>query len=147
MTTEEVKQEIAQRAGIPETLLTGESVEENIAQAKAILAYKREHETQRTKTTQEQFSDWLGGRLEGMNKQRAATLGLEYTPPEKDTAGAALAEIEERARVEAGGYPTVRDGGSDNVDLGDGGSTKEHFASWIGRQLAFDPFNDAGGWG
>lgn len=146
MTTEEVKQEIAQRTGIPVTLLTGETAEENIAQAKALLAYKREHEAQRTKTTQEQFGDWLGGRLEGMNKQRAATLGLEYTPPEKDTAGAALAEIEERARVDAGGYPTVQEGSADNADI-DGGSTKEHFADWIGRQLAYDPFNNAGSWG
>lgn len=147
MTTEEVKQEIAQSTGIPVTLLTGETAEENIAQAKALLAYKREHETQQTKTTKEQFSDWLGGRLEGMNKQRAATLGLEYTPPEKDTAGAALAEIEKQARLDAGGYPTVQEGSIDNIDTGDGGSTKEHFADWIGRRLAYDPFNDAGGWG
>lgn len=147
MTTEEVKQEIAQSTGIPVTLLTGETVEENIAQAKAILAYKREHETQQAKTTQEQFSDWLGGRLEGINKQRAAILGLEYTPPEKDTAGAALAEVEKQARLDAGGYPTVQDGSADNADIGDGGSTKDHFEDWIGRQLAYDPFNNADSWG
>ena len=40
MTTEELKQEIAQRTGIPAALLTGETAEENIAQAKAIVDMK-----------------------------------------------------------------------------------------------------------
>lgn len=131
MTTEEVKQEIAQSTGIPVTLLTGETAEENIAQAKALLAYKREHEAQQPKSHAEHFKAWF-------NEQH----GIE----EQDEAGAALAEIEKQARLDAGGYPTVQDGSADNADIGDGGSTKEHFADWIGRQLSYDPFNNAGSW-
>ncbi len=146
MTTEELKQEIAQRTGIPAALLTGETAEENIAQAKAILAYKREHEAQRPKTAQEQFSDWLGDQLEARDRQTAATFGLNYTPPAKDAAGAALAEIEEQARLDAGGYPSVHDGGSVNVNLGDTRSAKEQFADWLADRTAFDPFKEADGW-
>lgn len=146
MNTEELKQEIAQRTGIPAVLLTGETAEENIAQAKALLAYKREHEAQRPKTAAEQFSDWIGGQLEERDRQTAAAFGLQYTPPQKDEAGAALADIEERARVEAGGYPMLQDGGSVNVNLGDGRSAREQFADWLGQRTAFDPFKEADGW-
>lgn len=97
MNTEELKQEIAQRTGIPAALLTGETAEENIAQAKALLAYKREHEAQRPKTAQEQFADWIGGQLDERDRQTAAAFGLQYTPRQTDPAGAALAEIEEPA--------------------------------------------------
>lgn len=129
MTTEELKQEIAQRTGVPVVLLTGENAEENIAQAKALLAYKREHEAQQPKSHAEQFKTWF-------NEQ----YGIE----EQDEAGAALAEIEEQARLDAGGYPSVHDGGSVNVNLGDGRSTREQFADWLGQQTAFDPFKTDG---
>ena len=146
MNTEELRQEIEQRTGVPATLLTGETIEENIAQAKAFLAYKREYEQQRPKTAQEQFADWLGGQLEERDRQTAATFGLQYTPPQKDAASAALADIEERARVEAGGYPMLQDGGSVNVNTGDGRSAREQFSEWLGQRTAFDPFKEADGW-
>lgn len=146
MNTEELKQEIAQRTGIPAALLTGETAEENIAQAKALLAYKREHEAQRPKTAQEQFADWIGGQLDERDRQTAATFGLQYTPRQTDPAGAALAEIEEQARLDAGGYPILQDGGSVNVNTGDGRSAREQFADWIGQKTAFDPFKEADGW-
>lgn len=47
MTIEELKQTIEQRTGVPASFLTGETAEENIAQAKALLAYKREAQQQR----------------------------------------------------------------------------------------------------
>lgn len=146
MTLEELKQEIAQRTGVQASLLKGETAEENIAQAKAFLAYKREHEAQRPKTAAEQFADWFGGQMEERDRQQAATFGLNYTPPEKDAAGAALAEIEERARVEAGGYPSLQDGGSVNVNVGDTRSAREQFADWISDKTAFNPFKQADGW-
>lgn len=146
MTTEELKQEIAQRTGIPAALLTGETAEENIAQAKALLAYKREHEVQRPKTTREQFADWHNEQMDERDRQKAAYLGLLYTPSQADPAGAALAEIEERARLDAGGYPSLQDGGSVNVNLGDTRSAKEQFADWLADRTAFDPFKEADGW-
>ena len=130
MTTEELKQEIAQRTGVPAVLLTGETAEENIAQAKALLAYKREADAQRPKSTAEQFSDWMKAQ-EGTDQP--------------DTAGEALARIEEQARIDAGGYPSLQDGGSVNVNLGDGRSTREQFTDWLADRTAFDPFKEADG--
>lgn len=145
MNVEELKQELAQRTGVPAVLLTGETAEENIAQAKAFLAYKKEYEAQRPKTAAEQFSDWLGGQLEEKDRQTAATYGLQYTPAQTDEAGAALAEIEEAARVEAGGFPKVADGG-EVTGLPDARPAREQFAEWLGQKTAFNPFNDGNGW-
>lgn len=131
MTIEELKQEIARRTGVPVVLLTGETAEENIAQAKAFLAYKREHQAQQPKSHAEQFKAWF-------NEQ----YGIE----EQDEAGAALAEIEEQTRLDAGGYPYLQDGGSVNVNLGDTRSAKEQFTEWLGQQTALDPFKDVNGW-
>lgn len=131
MTLEELKQEIAERTGVPALLLTGETAEENIAQAKALLAYKRDAEadTQRPRSTTEQFTDWLTARD-----------GIE----QPDTAGQALADIEEQARVEAGGYPMTRDAGEANYTPSK--NTKEQFAEWVSGRTAFDPFKTADGW-
>lgn len=126
MTTEEVKQLIEQRTGVPASLLTGETVEENIAAAKALLAYKREHDKERTKSTREQFADWL-----------AAQRG-EDPPP--DTAGAALAEIEAATRA----YPSIRDGGEPDISGQDNRTGKEKFADWLYKQSAFDPSKEDG---
>lgn len=137
MTIDEVKQTIEQRTGVPASLLTGETAEENIAQAKAILAYKREHEQQRgheqppAKTTREQFADWFNAQVGGADPH--------------DTAGAALAEIEEAARVAAGGYPMTRDGGEvDGGKMPDGRTTREQFAGWFNNKTAFNPFSGDG---
>lgn len=145
MTIEELKQTIEQRTGVPASLLTGETAEENIAQAKAMLAYKREYEQQRPKTAAEQFSDWLGGQLEEKNRQTAAAFGLHYETPEADPAGAALADIAEAVRVEGGGYPMTKDGGEVS-NMPDPRPAREQFADWLGQQTAFDPFKDADGW-
>lgn len=134
MNLDEVKQAIEKQTGVPANLLNGETIEENIAQAKALLAYKREADEQRPKSTREQFEQWLN-----------AQQGVE----DQDTAGQALAQIEERARVEAGDYPIIRDGGSANINgvtLGDGRTAKEHFADWLGQKAAYDPFKRPDGW-
>lgn len=132
MTLDVIKEMIEQRTGVPASLLTGETAEENIAQAKAILAYKREHEAQRPKSTREQFADWMDSR-DGIEPQ--------------DEAGAALAEIEEAARVEAGGYPRIQDGGEiDTSNLPDGRPAREQFAEWLDKKTAFNPFKDSEGW-
>ena len=135
MKIEDIKREIEQRAGVPASLLTGETVEENIAQAKALLAYKREYEQQRPKTTAEQFGAWVD-----------AQLGKEPQEPQ-DAAGAALAEIEEAARRDAGGYPIVPDGGQIDISrLPDARPAREQFADWFKKETAFDPFKDPDGW-
>lgn len=135
MNVEELRQEIEQRTGVPASFLTGETAEENIAQAKALLAYKKEcgrqYAQQQPKSTKEQFAEWY----------RAAA---DIEEPE-DAAGAALAEIEEAARVEAGGYPRVTDGGEVGK-LSDARPAKEQFEDWLKQATAFNPFTDSDGW-
>lgn len=131
MNIDELKTAIEQGTGIPASLLTGETEEENIAQAKAFLAYKRESEAARPKSTREQFKEWLN-----------ASQGIE----EPDTAGAALEEIQEALRVEAGGYPRVPDAGEPAGRLPDPRPTREQFAEYFGSVAAFDPFKGQDGW-
>lgn len=132
MNMENLKRAIEQRTGVPASLLTGETAEENIAQAKALLAYKREAEDSRQKDTQAQFAEWF-----------AAFTGIE----QPDETAKALEDIAEAARVEAGGYPRIQDGGEiDHAGMPDGRSTAEQFGEWLGRKLAFDPLKDENGW-
>lgn len=131
MNIDELKTVIEQGTGIPASLLTGETAEENIAQAKALLAYRRESEASRPKSTREQFKEWLN-----------ASQGIE----EPDTAGAALEEIQEALRVEAGGYPRVPDGGTPVGDFPDPRPAREQFAEYFGQIAAFDPFKGQDGW-
>ena len=130
MNTEEIKQEIEQRTGVPAAFLTGETTEAIIAQAKALLAFKLEQEDQREKSTAEQFAIWL----QAQNDEEP-----------HDAAGAALEALEEDIRVDRGGYPVVRDGGEmDHAALGDGRSALEQFRDYVYSQLAFNPFSDHG---
>lgn len=132
MNIEELQQAITQRTGIPAQLLTGETTEEILATAKALLAYRREHEAQRPKSTRELFAEWL-----------AATTGEDL----QDAAGAALAEIEEAVRLDAGGYPIVHDGGNPYINgrqLPDGRTPQQQLADWIAEKSAFDPSKEDG---
>lgn len=128
MTVDDVKKTIEQRTGVPAHLLTGETAEEAIAQAKALIAYRNEHEAQRPKHTREQFAEWLQAQ-QGVNSQ--------------DATSAALAEIEEAARVEAGGYPMTKDSG-EVTGLPDARTPREQFADWMEKQMAFNPFETHG---
>ena len=143
MTLDELKQSIEQRTGVPASLLHGETAEENIAQAKALLAYKRECEQQRPKTTAERFAEWAGEQLEDRQRQTAEALGLHY---EKSTnpAVAALEDIAERERVESGGYPNIKDGGE--LAGEPPAPALEKFANLVKSKLAYNPFKDPDGW-
>lgn len=131
MNVEELKQAIERRTGVPVFVLTGETAEENIAQAKAIIAYKREHEAQQPKTTSDKFAEWFR-QLQGIEETGAA--------------GEALAQIEAAAGLDAGGYPTVTDGGGVNVKTGDGRPASEQFAEWFSDKFAYDPASNHDGW-
>ena len=129
----QVKERIQNDLGIPQDLLKGETTEEVIANAKALLAFKRQHEQTTPKTTGEQFAQWVNDR---------------YGEQERDEAGEALAQIAEEARINAGGYPQLRDGGSvlaSGAQLPDGRPAAEQFAEWMGQRMAFDP-RSANGW-
>lgn len=132
MTIDELKQAIEQRTGVPAALLNGETAEENIALAKTLLAYKKEHEAQRPKSTSELFAEWF-----------TAKQGIET----RDAAGEAMADIEEAVRVEAGGYPIVKDATMDYRPLPDSRPAREQFAEWFSKKTAWDPKKDSQGWG
>lgn len=127
MSIEELRQTIEQRTGVPASLLNGETAEENVAQAKALLAFKRDHEATRPKTAAEQFAEW-----------HRAQLGEP-----QDEADAALEDIREAARVEAGGYPRTKDGG-EVTGMPDARPTREQFREWLEQRTAFDPFKQDG---
>lgn len=119
----DIKERIAERTGIPISLLTGETAEENIVRAKVLLAYKREHTA--PQSTGEQFAEWMNAR-EGIETQ--------------DEASQALAELEEAVRVEAGGFPMLKDGG-EVTGLSDPRPAREQFAEWMGQKTAVrNPF-------
>lgn len=125
---EELRQTIEERTGVPAALLRGENSEEVIVSAKAMLAYKREQDTQRPRSTAEQFKEWIDGR-EGIEAQ--------------DTAGAALANIEEAVRIEGGGYPRITDAG-EVTGLPDPRNTQQQFSEWFSNKSALDPFKKDG---
>lgn len=135
MNIDELRKTIEQRTGVPASLLTGETPEENIAQAKAMLAYKREYGQQREETAAEQFSKWM-----------AEQLG-ETEPEPKDTAGDALAAIAESVRVESGGYPIIRDGGQiDAGSMASARSAADLFSEWLESRTAIDLSISPDGW-
>lgn len=130
MNMEDVKLRIERDTGVPASLLTGETTEECIVQAKALLTLKRKYEYQppQQKSAQEQFADWMRARL-----------GEEQP---QDTTTAALDAIEREAAEEAGGYPVVRDAGE--VEAGPAPrSTREQFADWFSKKTAWDPAKEA----
>lgn len=132
MNIDDIKNQIEQRTGVPASLLNGETVEENIAQAKAFLAYKRQVEQEQPKSTKEQFKEWI-----------QEESGME---PEKDEAAAYLDDLTEEARIEAGGYPIVPDGGEANIPLTDSRPTSEKFVDWFYDVSAWDPKKAPGNW-
>ncbi len=125
MNIEELKQRIEHETGVPASLLDGETGEETIAKAKALLAYKRQHEVKKTKSNREAFSDWFRAQ-EGEVVQ--------------DPAGAALAQIENELRS----VPVLRDAGE--VQTPTYGSAKEAFQDWMNGKLSYNPFKGADGW-
>lgn len=125
MTTEELKQAIEKQTGIPAALIAADTAEDIIDQARSILAYRRDQEEHRSKTTREQFAEWVRD-LYGME--------------EPDAANAALEEIAEAVRVDAGGFPRVRDGSIDFDGVPDSRPVREQFTLWLRDQMAFNPY-------
>ena len=130
MTAEEFKLHISEKTGIPIHLLKGETPEEDLIHAQALLAYKKEAEKNRPKTPREQFAEWL-------NQQDGAT------DPETDNP---LMALKEKLRIANGGYPIVRDGGTPEHTPAAQREPREEFAEWFASKTAFNPFRDSNGW-
>lgn len=130
MELNELKQTIEQRTGVPASLLTGETAEENIAQARALLAYRKEYEQQRPKDASEQFSEWFNS-VHGIVEQ--------------DHAGEALADIEAQAAADPNSYPEVHDSGELDGALVKG-TPREQFGEWFSEHVGLDLTKDENGW-
>ena len=124
MTLEELKKTISDRTGLPVPLLTGETPDEVITQGKALLAFRDQQQYKVPKTEAEQFAEWFED-----------TTGT----PQRGTWGAIMAEIEETARVEAGGYPRVESGPAflNGEPEPDGRPNADKFAEWVSQFSGF----------
>ena len=70
MELEAFKNQVEKETGVPASLLTGETPEEISARAKALLAYKKEHEV---KTPWQEFAEHINAQIENDNR---ATVGF-----------------------------------------------------------------------
>ncbi len=116
------KKTLSESTGIPESLLDGETEEEAIAQAKALLAFKRSFQTEdqqgqaaaRQLSTRDQFAAWIGAQME--QEQDAPVFSSGENPP-----------VDPRAD----GFPLIRDGGES--DYRPKTETAELFAEWFNK--------------
>ena len=128
MILEDVKKELSSRTGIPVSLLTGETIEENIARAKAIIAFRRDHD--KPKNAKEAFSLWF----QEENGDKIPDPMENITQYEKELYS---------------GYPQIKDGGSVLVNgkkLSGTDDPKREFENMIDSALAFNPMRDPSGW-
>lgn len=130
----EIKQTISQRTGIPAELLKGDTPDELLTYAKALLTYRKEQETEQPKSTREQFAEWYN-----------ATAGntSEYI----DIAKMELVEMGYELTMNGNISPRVKDAG-EVTNLPDPRTPREQFGDWLKEKTTFDPkrsYGD-GGW-
>lgn len=118
MENTEVKTMLSERLGLPISFFDGESPEEDIATAKALCAYRREHEQKKTKTPQEQFGEYMD-----------AQMGIERP----DESQQIISDIEKNLMI----YPKIKDAGE--TMIGDTRSACEQFEEWFNQKAAIDP--------
>lgn len=112
MTLDEMRQEISRRTGVPAEILTGETAEEQIAQAKAMLAYKKESGGAVKKTEAEQFREWFNTVTgNGSASSEDPFIGLEQ-------------ELKQP-------YPTIQDASASDPLPKAEDSVAESFANWL----------------
>lgn len=126
MNLEELKQAIVKETGIPASLLKGETIEENIALAKALLAYKKEVNATKPQTTAEQFRSWT-----------TQQIGSEQI----DTTAEILTRIEQQAKEEFYNHPGTNESKQAETNTATGKTTKQQFAEWLGLQTSFNAHN------
>jgi len=101
-TTKSLRDEIAELADIPANLLTGETEEEIIAQAKALNAYRTERQEQTRQkapqTNAEKFAEWIQSQSTAVSGYYDVNGLVSNTPPAPDkvTDGGELARLPKR---------------------------------------------------
>ncbi len=128
MTIDEVRQIISERTGVPADLLTGETPEEIVTRAKALIALKVQHQNN-PQTPKEQFARFMQANFTG-----------EDADPFQD-----LKDVAEDIREASGGYSRkITDAGE--ASHSSNGTAKEQFAQFMADKLAYDPFKGLDGW-
>lgn len=111
MSIDELKKDIEQRTGVPAAIIQGETNEEVIAHAKALLAFKMQEDAKAGRTesrpTKELFALWINGEEEKLDPV------------------AAMANIEKENN-----YPKLKDSGEPPAGA-QNASTREQFANWF----------------
>lgn len=134
MNLEEIRAQIEIRSGVPISLLTGETTEEVIAQAKAFISLKREYKQKAAKDARTDFAEWA-----------SSEMGEENISPEDESTRAIL-DLEEELRLNAGGYPQIENDGN-NINLGEGLNARQQFDAFMSDSMAFNPFKNSDTWG
>ena len=128
MTLEVIKDEISRRTGIPAHLLTGNTLDENIEQAKALLSFKLEYsenndpaasEPSAPKSAREQFAEWAS------NAFQPNAVILDFA--------SIFAQPSETAPMldPSNGYPKLQDNGEPTNGTGiDLRSSMQKFEDW-----------------
>lgn len=133
MNLDELKNLIEQGTGVPAAALAGNTASALIDNARALLAYKIAHEHSAPKSNADLFTAWLDS--------------YSGTKAAQDPRITALDDLQEQARVEAGGYPRVKDAGElDDLHKLDATTNTEKFKEWFADKLATDPRQGPGGW-
>ena len=124
-----LKQEAAEKTGVPANLIKGETTEEIAASAFALAKFRNEYNEKadaekraayENMPTRDKFAAWLNGDIPA---EPAAD--PTPTPP---------------------AYPIVPDGGTpQNINYGPR-DPRESFREWFGNVSAFDPRKDYGNW-
>ena len=138
MELEQINALIAERTGVPVSLLDGKTAEENINKARALIEYRGKSATPTDKklSPKEQFATWL-----------ETAYGDDQSGQGADPAAAALDSIAEELRIANGGYPQMQDGGEiDPSFLPDTRPISKIFAEWFYQKTAWDPRKDSEGW-
>ena len=122
----QLKLRIQEATGIPAEIINGENIEESIASAKALIAYKNQKDKNDDpeKPNRIKFAEYMQ-QLQGIEQQDQAMLSL--------------LELEKELK-EGNGYPILQDAGSalvNDVRLPDGRSTQEQFASFFAELTAY----------
>lgn len=114
MENTEVKTMLSERLGLPISFFNGETPEEDIATARALCDFRREHEQTREKSNAEKFADWF-----------YSSQGIEHP----DESQQIIHEVEQALMMSGERYPTIKDAGE--TMLGDTRSASEQFEEWF----------------
>ena len=120
MNNEEARRAIADGTGIPENLLSGDTVKNIIKQARDLLAYRGTDPTP-AESTRESFAQFIN-----------ASLGIDGPQSSLNP----FAFLDDFERKEFPSYPDTKDPGTVPTNSAPQNKTRDQFAGWFDDQLS-----------